>query len=690
MKRNRADIGRLVIGVLIVACLVFLPLRQYALSERSTYENVIQATLDECTDRVQATRKFSVRDYEELTNALYGTGAVYDIEIEVGRFTENLADYAIVPSKTIIEYLLGPAVAERDFKSDCDCIGTDGGIRTVATHTHTQDCYVGHNHQASGCTFDGRSWSCGIDTNDTTPVCSHVVVAADWIKTQEIESGRGATIAEGGQLDNTLILTMLDGSRISVKAKVMDYDDLTVGTKSVAMLYNAYFNTAFGNTKSTSTFDVAVTIIKAAHTCPICGLTYDGAEDGSDPGCPYCHNKILNVTANPANVYGNVDDTHALDELVITAEYADGHTEEVVYTSDFDSHVAGMQTITAVVTGVERVPYTDHGIDKEAVIDNNEGRVAVTVRLSSLRTCPICLTVYPCAIDGTDPGCPYCNGTAMDLEIVPVKTEYVEGEPIKLNVYSVHRLGKTLLEDFAWYSDYDPWLQGLQKVHVFHENLIKTVEVSVVDPYRKVCPICGTVFDERVDSSCPSCAEALVALDVTAVPEVYSYGEEINLTVWAEYRSGEKVLLTTGYDIEGYDEYKTDEPQVVTISYKGIYTSVVVTVMPRAELPTNIVVCPNGHFYELNQDGSDPGCPYCAGAEGIDEDNRGTYYTDMMYTAEVLAWLGTYGTIEFDNGDSFTIRVRPKTKTIAHRVSDFFVKTAVPRNTFVSGITIGK
>ena len=61
----------------------------------------------------------------------------------------------------------------------------------------------------------------------------------------------------------------------------------------------------------------------------------------------------------------------------------------------------------------------------------------------------------------------------------------------------------------------------------------------------------------------------------------------------------------------------------------------------------------------------------------------------MIYTSQILASLQAYGYIELEKGDSFTIRVVPRSKTIAHKVSDFFVKTAIPRNTFVSGITIG-
>ncbi len=695
MRRNKADIGRLILGVLIVACLIIMPLRQFALSERSTYENVIQAALDECTDRVGNTKRFTLRDYEELTQALYNTGTSYDIELEIGRYTEDLSDVALLPSEKILEYLLGPSVSDLDRavrpeEVECDLVGADRSIRGVAAHIHTQDCYIGHNHQACGCTFNGREWSCGIDKNDAAPICDHVVVSADWNKNQTVESGHGAPISEGGQLDNTLRLTFLNGTTATVRAKVMAYDDASAGTKTVALVYNAYYDTAYNNTKTSRTFPVNVTVLKESHTCPLCGITYDGAEDGTDPGCPYCHHKILSLRSMPAAVYATADDPHAIDELKIIAQYADGTESEVAYESDFDYALAGLQTITATVKGDESVTYADRGVNKSVSIPDNEQTLAVEVRLTKMLTCPVCLNEYACALDGTDPGCPYCNDRVMDLRIVPVKTEYNEGEPLDLHVFAVYRNGETELADYAWYSDYDPWQQGEQMIHIFHDNLVKALAVTVIDPFLKVCPICGTAFDSRVDDSCPNCASTLVGLEVTAVPEVYSYGEDINLTVWAEYQSGEKVLLAGGYEVDGYNEYFTDAPQTVTVRYKDVTADVVVTVLPRAELPTNIVVCPNGHFYELNEDGTDPGCPYCAGAEGIEGKTGGEYYTDMIYTSQILASLQAYGYIELEKGDSFTIRVAPRNKTIAHIVSDFFVKTAIPRNTFVSGITIGK
>lgn len=691
MKRNRADVGRLIAGMLIVACLIMLPLRQYALSERATYENVIQAAVDRCTDRVGATSKFTVQDFEELSRALYNTGTVYDIELEVGRFTEDLRNVRL-PDPEVIKYLLGEGIPEweiccRADEVECDCVGMDRTMRTVAAHVHTQNCYIGHNHQACGCTFDGKVWSCGIASNDTYPICDSVVVSADWAKTQTIESGHGAAILEGGQFDNSILLTMMDGSVKNVKGKVMAFDDVTAGTKTVAMVYNAYYDTAYNNLKTTRTFSVTVTVKEEGRTCPICGLSYDRNPDGSDPGCPYCHNKIIDVTANPYNVYATVGDAHALDGLAMIAQYADGHTEEVPYTSDFDASVAGLSYITATIKGAERVSYTDRGTVKEVAIADNEKTAQAAVRLSTTFTCPVCLTDYTCALDGSDPGCPYCNDRVMDLRIVPVKTEYDEGEPLEINVFAVFRNGETKLDDYAWYSDYNPWQQGVQKVNVFHENLIETIEVKVADPYQKVCPVCGNVFDTRVDMSCPVCDATIVGLEVSAVPTVYTYGEDLTLTVWVEYQSGAKVLLSGGYIVEGYDEYYTEAPQTVTVSYKGVSDSVVVSVMPKTEIPTNIVVCPNGHFYELNQDGTDPGCPYCAGAGEVDGSLGGVYFTDMMYTSEVLAWLDAYGFIEFEKGDSFTIRVIPKHKTLAHKVSDIFIKTKADRNVYVSGIT---
>lgn len=696
MKRRNissADVGRYAAAVLAILFVIFLSVRSYANMELETIENSVQMKIDEICGRVKLNKELTLEDYKELVSYISSTGISYDVDLSIGRFKENPDTFASVDTDDLLMMLAQiRAASERKSsirsRDGIECSTHEHNLMACAAHIHSQDCYIGHNHQACGCTFNGTSWSCGIAENDTTPICSKVIVDATWAKDQVIRSGHGDTLARGGAFDNRIYVTYRDGSTGIIEAPVTSFDDVSLGRKTAVMMYNAYYITAFNNTKNTKSFNVNVEIVEDNRVCPICGTSYDIADTGLGYGCPRCSHEIVSVTPVLNDVYGDYGTMKDLSGLHVNVTYADGHIEQVPCSeSTFNSSKAGLQNVTVTVKGLASVDYTDNAVNKTVVLNNNEKTCPVRVHLDKYYICPDCNTSYKCDDAGNDPGCPYCSNRCLGIRVVPVTTEYNQGDPLAVTVFAKYRVGEIVLDDFEWTSDYDPWLLGAQNVRIKYDVYSEPLTVTVSDPYLLVCPICGCTFDSRVYSSCPDCASTLVSIEAEAIPAIYSYGEDLMLTVWAVYRSGDKVLLVTGYDVMGYDEYYTAGPQTVTISYDGCVDTVEVKVRDRDELPIDIVVCPNGHFYELNPDGSDPGCPYCSGAKSA-EDARGEHYADMIYTTQIVSELYNLGSCKLSEGDTFTITVTQLSDSTAHKLGKLFLTTRINRTYFTSGTVI--
>lgn len=108
----------------------------------------------------------------------------------------------------------------------------------------------------------------------------------------------------------------------------------------------------------------------------------------------------------------------------------------------------------------------------------------------------------------------------------------------------------------------------------------------------------------------PICDQLAVSIEPTHPVQKVATGDPLITTVRATYLDGStKVVL-------GRADFSTARPcdhQTATITYTytldgNTYTktcTVDVTVIPRTR------ICSRGHLYNLNADGSDPGCPYC-------------------------------------------------------------------------------
>ena len=125
------------------------------------------------------------------------------------------------------------------------------------------------------------------------------------------------------------------------------------------------------------------------------------------------------------------------------------------------------------------------------------------------------------------------------------------------------------------------------------------------------CPYCGTYGTAytcgQVDNYILACDKKVISISPThPVQSVYT-NESLITTVIATYLDGStKVVLATSY----FSTATATQNQRVTLTYTDAFgtahtTTITVNVIPRNK------TCSHGHVYKLNNDGSDPGCPFC-------------------------------------------------------------------------------
>lgn len=116
---------------------------------------------------------------------------------------------------------------------------------------------------------------------------------------------------------------------------------------------------------------------------------------------------------------------------------------------------------------------------------------------------------------------------------------------------------------------------------------------------------CGHSEDTTMD-----CSEIIVSLNPTHSEQTVYINEPLITTALATYKDGSTKTVVCSTD---FTTSIIGGNQLVTLKYNysidGIsFTrtcTIEVTVIPRSK------ICPKGHTYNLSNDGTDPGCPYC-------------------------------------------------------------------------------
>ncbi|MGB4658235.1 MAG: hypothetical protein WBI07_03525, partial [Mobilitalea sp.] len=214
--------------------------------------------------------------------------------------------------------------------------------------------------------------------------------------------------------------------------------------------------------------------------------------------------------------------------------------------------------------------------------------------------------------------------------------------------------------------------------------------ISVCDnihPNRWVTT-CGLIEDATV-----ICERKVVSMVPTKIIQAVYVNEALITTAVVTYQNGssETVICNTSFS--------TSVPvknQPVTINYtditgKTIISTLTVTVVPRT------MTCTNGHIYNLNNDGTDPGCLYCKSyvrtlsieypLSGNITIYRGTTLTDNDVTIRAIYMDGhiEFLTSEYvDNLDKFYVGTQ--TVTISYKGKYLSLTVNTRRNMMLCSI----
>ncbi len=143
---------------------------------------------------------------------------------------------------------------------------------------------------------------------------------------------------------------------------------------------------------------------------------------------------------------------------------------------------------------------------------------------------------------------------------------------------------------------------GLQEGITYYNSILtcgKTVDSYDLD--------CGLTEDTT-----PDCSTTVISISATHSVQTVYRGDPIISTIKATYLDGStKTIVATA---SGYDNTKLGN-QTVTLTYSGLADNAKTTGTKTCTIAVTVIpmtkICTNGHTYNLNGAGSDPGCPYC-------------------------------------------------------------------------------
>lgn len=405
------------------------------------------------------------------------------------------------------------------------------------------------------------------------------------------------------------------------------------GTKEVLFSYTE-------NEKTVTTF-ITIIVKRNLKVCTY-GHTYELDDNDVDKGCQTCKEYLLSLSVAPKIIQISKGED-LKSKVTVIGTYLDGHTEEIKdWTSDFNPNKSGMQFVEIAYKNL----YT-----------------LITVEVIDKIICGVCGSEYDALEDGTDPGCPVCKEEIVSITATPKSITVPVGTDMNIKVIATFKDGHTA-EVENWSSNFDTYREGKQLVTIFYNKFTTTVTVTVMGS-TTICPVCNTEYSWKENPyGCPVCSITIESIEAYHKNEssLVTYGSNLSIYVILNYLDGHKEIAATGWAIEGYNPTQLGE-QTVIVRYGIHSTSLKVTVINNLEK----VTCPNGHVYYLNDDGSDPGCPYCMNTD-LD---KGTEYITILFTKDILQELELNNKIIFNKGDYITV------KTITRELGDKknFLKT---------------
>jgi DNA-directed RNA polymerase subunit RPC12/RpoP len=420
------------------------------------------------------------------------------------------------------------------------------------------------------------------------------------------------------------------------------------GRKEVTFTYTE-------NEKLVST-TVAITVNRNTKTC-INGHIYELDDYDSDHGCSICSETIKNVKIAPE--YITVKKGSGLP-IQLTVTYLDGFSQiiETGWTSNYDSNKLGNQLVTVIY---------------------KEKSAYVSVIVVENFSCLICGTEYEAEVDGSDPGCPICSKKVVSLKATPDTKEVPLGDALEIVVTATFLDGHSQVVN-GWTSNFNSFKVGAQQVTIYYETITTTINATVLSENQTTCPICNTVYNPiQYPNGCPICSKKVMRIQASMRNggNQVQIGSDLDIALILYYQDGHREYAYNDWNVEGYNPYQLGS-QTIYITYQEYQT------LLKIEVVNSIgkIICINGHEYYLNDNGSDPGCPYCMinNSEEIHED-----YFRCIYTLEILKELNSNEIYYFSSGDYFTVSIIPKGQSYLDKLQSIFYTNITDKHKFSCG-----
>lgn len=378
----------------------------------------------------------------------------------------------------------------------------------------------------------------------------------------------------------------------------------------------------------TASLTIIITVLRNTKLCPN-GHLYELDDYDVDYGCTFCEKVIQSIQTNPMQVRVNIGDELS-SYVSVYGTFLSGTTTLLTdWTSNFSPEEVGMQYVKIEYGGCFTY---------------------IMVMVEDWIACNICGTRYELLENEKDSGCPTCKSQIVSISADPTYISVNFGEDFTTVVMVTYQDGHTTSVT-GWISDFNPMMIGLQKVTIVYESYSTEVVVEVKAQGIITCPICSTEYDTIINPhGCPVCSVTIDFLEAYLKSGKSSIvlGSELSLYVVVVYKDGHRELIESGWTVDGYDFFKVGEQRIV-ITYRSHSTVVPLKVVSAIDT----IVCPYGHRYYTDDDGTDVGCPYCE----ITLDEQGIAYITMIFTEDIVEEMETNNIFYFDEGDYITVRI---------------------------------
>lgn len=438
----------------------------------------------------------------------------------------------------------------------------------------------------------------------------------------------------------TLTVNYEDGSSKVVTDYQMNlFDSRVLGNQYPTFDYTE--NSRILHTESA----IYVTPIK--HGCSLCGNEYFLDENDIDHGCSYCESIITSIIASPSTV-------------IISKGQPLPITVEAIFQNGDKSVVNGWYS---------NYDITSFGY-QEIIITYQEFHTKVTVYTRSITNCSTCHKEYSLDDDGTDLGCPFCREELVCILASPREIIMTKNQALPIDVTATYKDGHTCVID-GWTTNFDADTIGTYHVTISYKSAKDIITVTVLPDDLLHCPYCGLDYSySESPNGCPVCYETIVGIEAALRNggSTVLLGADLDLELTLIFQDSHREKTYTGWMVEGFN-CNSLGIQTISVVFQSFRTTLaleVIDILPKA-------TCPNGHVYYMDEDGTDPGCPFC---DEIGTKAHAIIYFDITYTNEILETLYAKGVYQLNKGDYITITITPKNTSIRWRLQLMFFGTS--------------